>query len=362
MKNSMKNIILISSLVISTSCSFAASIKTTTSSFSIMTYNVENLFDTKHDEGKKDWSMLPLAFKKASAEVQAYCASMTNDYYKKTCLELDWSDEVLAIKIKQAAKVIRSFGNGGADIVVFEEMENLNAMKLLVSQGLAGRGYEHFALIDGPDSRGIDVGLISRFPIISKKLHTIDLAPHSTRTTRGILEVEILVGGRTVTVFANHWPSQGNNDFTRLAASEILKKIALKSKSDIVIATGDFNTLHDDAPHAINTNVLPIFEDVEVLARRVSQVAAPGTHWYKGEWESLDKIFVLKTSLNGRNAPTIDYKSFNILYLPFMLKDLTWTDRNTGTVNTDKNIPNRFDAVKGTGFSDHLPVAISINL
>ena len=35
-----------------------------------MTYNVENLFDTKHDEGKDDYTFLPLSFKRTSEEVK----------------------------------------------------------------------------------------------------------------------------------------------------------------------------------------------------------------------------------------------------------------------------------------------------
>ena len=41
------------------------------SSFSIMTYNVENLFDTLDDEGKDDKAYLPLAQKQSEEHVKA---------------------------------------------------------------------------------------------------------------------------------------------------------------------------------------------------------------------------------------------------------------------------------------------------
>src|SRR5690606_36364286 len=44
-----------------------------TSEVSVMAYNLENLFDTSHDEGKEDWTYLPLAFKCSSKQVQKYC-------------------------------------------------------------------------------------------------------------------------------------------------------------------------------------------------------------------------------------------------------------------------------------------------
>lgn len=330
-------------------------------SFTLMTYNLENLFDTKHEQGKKDWTWLPLSFKNRSQEVQAYCHSLSNEYYKKNCLELDWSQKVMDQKIKNLAKVILAYDNGkGADIVVFQEIENANALKQLIRKGLSKSGYKYFSLIEGPDSRGIDVAMISRYPIVSSKYHKINLAPYSTRSTRGILQARIRIRKKYVTVFANHWPSQGNSDETRELASLVLKKAALNVKSGLVVATGDFNTLHDDLPHGLNNNIMPYFEDVEDKARRVVDVKAQGTHWYKGEWESLDKILVLKSSLS--KTAQVDHKTFEILFHDFMVKDLQWTDWDTGETHFSTDVPTRFEATSGQGFSDHLPVAVRFTL
>tara|TARA_Y100000768_G_scaffold385945_1_gene373187 strand:+ start:7766 stop:8821 length:1056 start_codon:yes stop_codon:yes gene_type:complete len=327
---------------------------------SIMTYNLENLFDNKHDKGKEDWTWLPLKVKQNSKEVQAYCHSMTNDYYKRSCLELDWSDDILNKKIKNLSKVITQYNNGqGADIVVFQEVENVNILKELVDKGLKNLGYRYIALKEGPDTRGIDVGMISKIRVTSKRLYKINLKPHSHRTTRGILKVNFKHRNKRITVFANHWPSQGNNDYTRLKASEVLRDLTDRTRADLVVATGDFNTLHDDMPHGLNRNIYPIYEDVEEKARKVARIKAPGTHWYRGHWESLDKIFVLKKSL--RKAK-VNYKSFDILYHDFMLKDLEWEDFDTGAINFDEDIPSRFNTKTGEGFSDHLPVAVTISL
>ena len=328
---------------------------------SVMTYNLENLFDTKHDKGKVDWTYLSLKEKRINPKVAEYCESLSNEHYKKSCLELDWSQDVIDQKIKNLSDVILSYEGVGADVVVFQEIENIHILKELASKGLVGRGYKYFSLIEGPDTRGIDVAVMSRFPIINEKYHGVSLAPHSSRTTRGILESTLKVGSKIVTIFANHWPSQGNVDETRLAASEVLKQAALDVKADLVIAAGDFNTLHDDKPHGIKQNILPFFEDVEVLGRKHSKVVAKGTHWYKGVWESIDKIFVLKSSLKSKRN-SVDYKSFRILFENFMLTDLEWTDWETGTVHKDYDIPRRFNSESREGYSDHLPVAVRINL
>lgn len=353
----MRNIIFIT-----VACISLISVAQAKSSFSIMTYNVENLFDTEHDPGKEDWTYLSLEEKLKNPEALAYCNAHTNDYFKKICLELDWSQDVIDRKIDNLSQVILSYEGVGADIVVFQEIENMKIMLELNKKGLAGKGYKYFSLIEGPDTRGIDVGIMSKYPIKSEKYHKISMRPYSNRETRGILEAEFKIGGKSVTVFANHWPSQGNVDQTRLAASKVLKKAALKSKSDIVIATGDFNTLHDDKPHGIKMNILPIFEDIEVKARRAGKLklAALGTHWYRGEWSSIDKIFILKESLKSKKA-SIDYNSFQIIFEDFMLIDIDWTDYSTGTVHKHR-IPNRFDPTTQAGFSDHLPVAVRVRL
>jgi endonuclease/exonuclease/phosphatase family metal-dependent hydrolase len=337
--------------------SFQASAK----SFSIMTYNLENLFDTFHDKGKKDYTYMPLKIKKRSLEVQAYCAAIRNRWYRKSCLTLDWNMDTYKAKIKNLSRVILSFDRGvGADIIVFQEVENISALQDLIKYGLAGHGYKYVSLIEGPDTRGIDVGMISRYPIQAEKLNIVDISRAGRgRKTRGILETTFKIDSKLVTVFANHWPSQGNSDRTRLIASKVLAKAALASKSDVVMAMGDFNQTDSDSPHGINLNILPIFEDVEVLGRASSLETALGTHNHKGHWQSLDRIFVLKSSL--KNNIFIDYSSFDIVNENFMLKNNQWVNFDKG-FEAGGLIPRRFNTNTLNGFSDHLPVGIKINI
>lgn len=347
-------------LLASASVSFAAVEKI--NSVSIMTYNLENLFDTKHDEGKKDWTYLPLAFKQSSPEVQAYCNSLSNEYYKKSCLEKDWNKAKLATKMKNLAQVIKQYGHGhGADIVVFQEVENIAVLTEFTNKYLRKYGYRYITLAEGLDSRGIDVAMIARVPVLAVDYHHVNLVPYSTRETRYILEVTFSVNGKTVTVFGNHWPSQGNVDETRLVASEVLRDAALRSISDLVVAAGDFNTVDNDLINGIEINILPHFEDIEVKGRRYSQVSAKGTHWYKGHWSSLDKIFVLKRSLQ-KSQVRVNYSSFEIIQKSFMTHSVTWTDEDTNTTQTSHDVPLRFDGESGKGYSDHLPVAVEFDL
>ena len=100
--------------------------------FSVMTYNVQNLFDNVHDEGKNDWEFLPLEWKKNSQEAQEYCQGVKNPYYKISCMAKDWNRQILRKKIENLSRVITSYDRGrSADIVVLQEVENINVLKLL---------------------------------------------------------------------------------------------------------------------------------------------------------------------------------------------------------------------------------------
>ncbi len=337
-------------LLLLTQLSIAADSKKRTD-FSVMTYNLENLFDTKHDLGKKDWTYLPLRFKQSSKEVQAYCRELSQ-WYQKSCFELDWNQNVLDKKISNLARVIRTHKDG-ADVLVFQEVENINALTQLVSKKLNGLGYREIVLIEGPDSRGIDVAIVSKFPLISKRYHQISLAPHSDRTTRGILEAVFSVRGKSIAVMANHWPSQANSDLTRMEAAKVLLSAAAKVRADYVVAAGDFNTTTDDDINALKLKIEPAFIDTEIYG---SAKSAPGTHWYKGEWESLDKIYLLKQK---NNMTVSEHK---IIFEKFMLKDERWVDDETGARRFDSDIPNRFDPETGFGYSDHLPAVTTFRL
>ncbi len=330
--------------------------------FSVMTYNLENLFDTSHDKGKEDYTYLPLKLKKTSQVIKDYCNALKNPHYKKSCLNYDWSEEAYAAKLENLSKVISSYGNGqGADILVLSEIENEQALYDLAILGLEGKGYKYGSLIEGPDKRGIDVAVISKYPIVSDKYHTVDVSRYSDRPTRGILEAVVKIGKTKISVFANHWPSQRNDDGMRMMAAKTLLNASLESKSDMVIAAGDFNTVPDDELNGIEEYLLPYFIDVEEKGRvksRYKNSLKGGTHWYKGHWNSLDRIFVLKDRGNYK----IDYSSFNIIAHNYMLHTTLFKNKNTGEEFVNKGIPFRFNPKTLKGFSDHLPMVIKIKI
>ncbi|MEZ4845980.1 MAG: hypothetical protein R2877_03175 [Bdellovibrionota bacterium] len=179
----------------------------------VMTYNVENLFDTQHDKGKNDYTFLPLEAKKKSKKQKQFCDSIKVPKWKDECFNLDWSVSALDMKMKNTAAAILQVNDGrGPDILILQEVENKKVLSKLVQNYLGQGQYSSIVLLEGADVRGIDTAIVSRLPIVGKpKLHAIpfvQMTGAELKDTRGILEVELeLPNHEKITVYANHFPA-----------------------------------------------------------------------------------------------------------------------------------------------------------
>ncbi len=95
-----------------------------------------------------------------------------------------------------------------ADVFALQEVEGLDVLKRFRDQHLGGKSEWPYALvIDGNDSRRIDVGVVSRFPIVHARSWQ-----HLSRDERYVfdrdcLEVDIAAPVGTVTLYINHFKS-----------------------------------------------------------------------------------------------------------------------------------------------------------
>jgi endonuclease/exonuclease/phosphatase family metal-dependent hydrolase len=335
--------------LVTASSVFAGGSEGSNKSITLMAYNIENLFDITHDEGKDDFTYLPLAVKNASKEAMDFCKAQKIPKFREECFTLNWDENTLNKKIQNMSKVIRSFNNGaGPDILVVEEVENLNVLTQLRDKGLKDLGYKTVVLIEGPDKRGVDVGLISRFPLVNSKIHVIDMG---SKQTRPILEVTLNVYGKLVTVFGNHWASQMNPDADRVLAAQTLLSATQQLTHSNVIAAGDFNTSDDDTENGLRDIILnevtnPHYADSRLVNQKPSSV--PGSHCYHGEWAYLDKILTL-----AKTDSDISQAEFSVYAPSFILQENT---------KSKKLEPFRFDAKSGEGYSDHMPITLSFKL
>lgn len=338
-------------------------------SYTLMSYNVENLFDTAKDTGKEDWAYLPRAFKNQSPEVQKACSQVSNPRWRRECFNMDWSSVTLRTKVGNVGRVIKSsFRGAGPDILVLQEIENIQVLEILNSSALRGLGYRTQVLVEGPDKRGIDTAILSRLPLIKKRSHSVRL-PSGSRPTRDILEVVLNAGGKKLSVFANHWPSQGNPTSYRVAAANTLLRAARNAhrEGSHSIAVGDFNSLLDeirgDVGQTLVGNDSPYhFKDgIELRLGNDSRTptALPGTHWYRGKWSFLDRVYFFNGSLSS-DGIKMDWQQINVHAPSFALREHEYRRRD-GSVIYSK-IPFRFNAEEKIGYSDHMPLIFSFKL
>lgn len=308
---------------------------------SILTFNVENLFDTEHDLGKMDYTYLPLTTKRTilKQSVERYCATVKNPTWLKECRELDWSEKRLREKLLRISQVIREATSGCPDIVVLQEVENEKVLRRLNS--MLDCGYTTQLISDDRDARGIDIALLSKYDMRTQTNHSIPfkgIDSQARKDTRSLLDVELSIKGFALRVLALHLPSPARPASFRLDAIRFIENLYSKDSVATLIA-GDWNVTEKEATREKSFESLrKNFYISDDIIRSTS--AEKGTSYYKKEktWSFLDKIALSRNSFDS-----IDCKVVN--FLP-------------GQRERDTGAPQSFPLYGriGEGVSDHFPV------
>lgn len=144
-----------------------------------------------------------------------------------------------------------------AHIQVCIEVENRPTLLRFNEQVLGAefhKAYPHVMLIDGNDERGIDVGILSRFPIRSIKSHVDDLNPNGERTfSRDCPEYVIeLPSGRKILIMPNHFKSKRGGNTPSMVARRKAQAdrahaiaVAAMAQTHLVLLAGDLNDTPD---------------------------------------------------------------------------------------------------------------------
>jgi len=353
--------------------------------FTVMAYNVENLADVDR--------------------VAPY-----DDYVEAPDDPNSYGPSKLAKKLKTIATVMKSIGNGvGPDVVILNELEvdhtpestvkeipeflkkysETTYEKMLSSEltdelrglpaevwllkALEDEGLKGYTIIVGdvPDAAqkhqdAITVGLLTRFPVVSKKTW-------ETPSARGILEAKLQVGDSTFTVMGNHWKSGAGNpamENTRLGNAKTVRDrldqiLQEDPKADVILG-GDFNTQYNQGQRysfmtktAIQ-DVLGSQGDAAMFKGEGKPDlynlwfdVAPDQRFsdeYNGEWGTLIQILVTRGLADGKG---VDYVpgSFHQVRVPGVNSreplGLPWRWTNYGP---------------GWGASDHFPVIATFRL
>ena len=241
-------------------------------------YNMENLFDARHDPGKKDEDYLPDG---------QY--AWTQDKYEK--------------KLANMAHVIAEMAkeNGRYHAVLgVAEIENDAVLKALVAQPeIAEAGYR-FVHFESPDSRGIDVALLYR-PDIVKVLESKPLKLDDRRT-RSTLMVRAEIDGEAFAFYVAHLPSRQGEDAEkyRCRGAEIIYDHAMQLQRRWpgikIVVMGDMNDNPSDKSLA---DRLHGREKPETVGEKdffspfwAMHKAGYGSQTYRGEWNIYDCILV----------------------------------------------------------------------
>ena len=310
--------------------------------YAIGFYNLENLFDTKHDEGKNDYEYLPDGANK-------------------------WTDLKYRHKLKNMSTVLAEMGTDrlrtGCAIIGVSEVENAHCLTDLCAQEpLAKRGIK-FVHIEGPDNRGVDCGLLYNPRFFTPK--KVWLQPYelkkgvNERPTRGFLTVQGSLAGDSLTVIVCHWPSRfGGSPLREWAGQQVKveKDSILRANPRMkLIVMGDMNDDPFSPSMAKSLGARRKMEDVKStdMFNPWWQILLDGrgTLKYDGKWNLFDQIVMSQSCISG--CASKNYSSLTFYKAEIFMRDYLFQDGGKYKGN-----PKRTHAggVWLDGFSDHLPV------
>ncbi len=351
----------------------------------IMSYNVENLFDTIHDEGRDDYEFLPID----SAEKEK--CDFKKGYYKEACQKTDWTDDRLELKLSQIKKVIEAQGEL-PDMLAVLEVENVN----VVSQLADYLGYPKFLVTSGEDKR-IELAVLYKEDKVKlkemKEVKIVFPPEVGQKNTRNILVANFISlknKDQMIGLYVNHWPSQASPSVTRVTAAKHIRKtidhFSKKYKDNYhVVAVGDFNTIEKDSPKPFDIIQDKEWEysliDVEQKYRKSAykkdpnnmlKKMAPSSYYYSGDgtWNHLDRIFI-SSNLADNKGMEVMTETFRILAPEFVLKSVTPKAKKdeteesrakTCTFSAPKRYFHNATNPNAAGFSDHMGLIIKLKL
>ena len=309
-------------------------------------YNLENLFDTCHDEGKNDYE---------------YLATGSNK----------WNAMKYKSKLGNMSRVLAEMGtdllkNVGCAVIGVSEVENARALSDLCAEpALKARNFQ-FCHVEGPDRRGVDCALL-----YNPKLFTptdVHLYPYvqklekdSAFLTRGFLTVKGRIADEDIAVIVCHLPSRAATSFYREQGAEQVRHIKDSlipaHPSLTVTVMGDMNDDPTDPSMAKSLRARKKISDVKQgdmfnpWWKTLSD--GNGTIKYDGGYNLFDQIILSPNLLcqdGKKDYSTLKYIKHQIFQRSYMLQQ----------EGKNKGYPLRTfsGGMWMNGFSDHLPTIV----
>lgn len=334
-------------IVFLTACISASAQQKTSSdkSFIVMSYNVENLFDTINDPDKEDEDFLPSGKQK-------------------------WTAERYAKKLEQLSKVIATINSKNLPAVIgLYEIENKAVVEALAATTRLQKGKYGVVHYESPDKRSIDVAMMYRknkFTVLSSKALYVRLPEEPPYPTRDILYVKGMAGKTdTLHLFFNHWPSRRSgadeSEKNRIAAATVLRhsvdSVFKTSPAARIVIMGDFNDYPDNISlvKTLGADTVSMPEKTSGLFNLTysHEKKNEGTYNYKGDWGMLDQFIVSYGLLKSPKGLHVHSNAAKILKEQWMLYT------NKETQESKPNATYGGEKYFG-GYSDHLPIYMEL--
>ncbi len=359
MKNRLIGIFIAISAILALSP--AASAQKVQKSHVIGFYNLENLFDTYHDEGKNDYEYLPEGANQ-------------------------WTEAKYRKKLHNMAEVIRAMKDDNKvwhTILGVSEIENRNVLEELVIQPEIAEATYQIVHYDGPDRRGVDCALFYRpdqFTLLESRSipFTFDssdikfsMTPEEQANfrTRDILEVRGTIADEMFAFYVTHLPSRvgGKSGDLRSRGAEIIYENAMammeKYPGIKIVVMGDMNDNPTDESMATYLHGKERIDEMgqsDFFNPFLSMIKAGfGSLAYQGVWSIFDIIMVNSNLANAPKGtfeiqPIVKKKFYGrVFQKPFM------TQQEGQYKGTPKRTMSNGAFING--YSDHYPTYIVIS-
>lgn len=348
--------------------------------FTIVTYNVEHLFDADRvavfddlEETNKPNSYSPLhllgKLKSIARTLKSFNDGLGPEVVAFNEFEIDFTPDS---KVTDATQFLQRYQNTTVEKMLTtelnDEIRGLPVEALLLKH-LADEGMGPYQVAIGADQPVADAesqkahknAVFTKFPIKN-------LRSHPTTQARDILEVELDIEGYPLILFVNHWKSGASSTESESARRDNarvvrhrLQEIFQNDPSADVVVTGDFNSVYNQSL-AFSYMGKTALNDVLGSDGNETAVATGSGYflynlWYElpheerrsdhhqGKWGTLMQTMVSPGLYDHRGLQYVD-NSFR----PVVLEGIN--------VRTPLGLPRRWtNAGTGSGASDHFPLA-----
>ncbi len=341
----MKNLFLLPVLSLFLSCLIPG--ESLSGEFSILSWNVQNLFDGISDG---------------------------NEYEEYDPALSEWDEQGMRIKMENLQEILYAVDETLPDILLLQEVENREVLLTLNREYLDG----YYDFIDAWKDRNsaISCGILSR--VAPEEVHLHFPGRYGKRELRPVVELHFNLDGESLVLFNNHWKSrtggQAATEDARIMSSAVLasriRELRAEGKDNIA-AAGDFNGSVDDfRSGGAQTAQLPVEEirstawqdslfvgksgsdcslsdEKTVLFSPWSEMErndnSEGSYFYQNRWMKLDHFFLDHGLLDGSGW---EYESCRCASLPVMQDEM--------------GRPLAWESWRHAGYSDHFPLLLHL--